>query len=316
MNTTLPTSVVHIGIDVSKLLLQVDLCGSSLSLPNNALGTASLFKALAQLSSPVHLVCEATAGYEKLLASQALIHNIPISVVPPLRVRHFAKALGLHAKNDPIDAALLSRFGSQTLPKALTPRDDIREELNELLRARLELIDSLLRESNRIEHHLHPLVLKKQKALLAHFERDIAFLEKTAASLIASDPLLAQADRILQSVDGVGPQTSRALLAFLPELGLLNRRSIASLVGLAPFDRDSGKLKGKRFICAGRKLLRSCLHMAAVSAARSNPVLRPLYTRLRASGKPFKVAIVAISRKLLLHLNSLMAHFLQNPLAN
>jgi len=307
--------VVHIGVDVAKTELVADLAGSICRFANHPKGIAALLRAATRCATNVCLVCEATAGYEQLMATACFKAGVPICIVPPQRPRHFARALGLHAKSDPVDAALLSRFGSQTGPVPVRPKDRSRQELESLMRARGELIDSLARENSRHEHHAHPLALKLAKARIVALKKDIAFIDKAAAAVIAADPLLAQADALLRQVTGVSHQSSRALLAFMPELGTLNRREIAALAGLAPYDRDSGNKQGKRFIQGGRKRVRSTLHMAGTSAARFNKVLAPAYRKLREAGKPFKVAITAITRKLLVHLNSIMAEFLKNQVA-
>lgn len=315
MNTILQSNApVHIGVDVAKAELVADLQGTIKHYPNTPAGITRLMRAAANIPG-AHLVCEATAGYEKALVSSSWQLGIPVSTVPPQRVRQLAKALGRHAKSDPIDAKLISRFGATALPKPSSPKPETRVKLDALMRFRDELMDSLKRESCRHEHHDHPLVKKLAKARIARLEKDIAEVDRAAADLIAADAELARADSKLREVTGVGHQSSRTLLAFMPELGTLNRRQIASLAGLAPFDKDSGTSSGKRFIRAGRGSIRSTLHMAAISAARFNPVLRPFYLRLRKAGKPFKVAIVAVTRKLLIHLNSLMAKILKIPVA-
>jgi len=306
---------VHIGVDVAKCELVADLAGSIRRFANHSKGIAALLRAAVKCAPHVRLVCEATAGYEQALATASFKAGVPVCIVPPQRPRHFAKALGLHAKSDPVDAALLSRFGNQTGPEPVRPKDRSRQELEALMRARSELIDALAREKSRHEHHSHPLALKLAKARIARLVKDIATIDKAAAAVIAADPLLAKADALLRAVTGVSHQSSRVLLAFMPELGTLNRREIASLAGLAPFDRDSGNKQGKRFIQGGRKRVRSTLHMAGLSAAQFNKVLAPVYRTLIKAGKPFKVAVTAITRKLLVHLNSIMAEFLKNQIA-
>jgi len=308
-------SPVHIGVDVAKDELVADLAGSTARFANHPHGIAALLRAALQCSPAACLVCEATGGYEQALATACFKAGMPVCIVPAQRPRHFAKALGIRAKNDPCDAALLSRFGSQTLPQPARAKDRARKELESLMRARGELLDSLARENNRNEHHSHPLACKLAKSRIARLEKDIAEIDAAASEVIAGDPLLARADVLLRGVTGVSHQSSRALLAFMPELGTLNRREIASLAGLAPFDRDSGNKQGKRFIQGGRARVRSTLHMAGVSASRFNKVLAPVYRKLREAGKPFKVAVTAITRKLLVYLNSIMADFLKNQIA-
>jgi transposase len=316
---TLPENlpVVHLGVDVAKHELVLDLRGVTRRFVNDDKGIASLLAAISsQTDFLPHLVCEATGGYERALTTASLLGGIPISVVQPQRVRHFAKALGRLGKSDPLDAALLSLYGTQVRPTPMMPKDSVRQQLDALLRARSELIDSMQRELNRSENEVSPIVSRIRKDLVKRFEKHLSTLESEIAELVASDSVLARADAMLREVKGVGPQTSRTLLAFLPELGRVDRRAIAALVGVAPYNRDSGKFKGKRFIQGGRAQVRGVLHMAAVVAARHNPVLKAFYQRLRDAGKPFKIAIVAVTRKLLLHLNTRMANFLQNPIVD
>lgn len=310
-----PVPAVHLGVDVAKSELVVDFAGSIRSFANDTKGIAALLKVAARTTPAPHLVCEATAGYERPLAAAAVLAGIPVSVVQPQRVRSFARSLGRLAKSDPLDAGMLSRFGAHATPIALASKDAIRQQLDELVRTRAELIDSLQREVNRAEHHQLPVIARIHKDLVARYRRHIAAIDATAEKLVASSVELSKADELLREVAGVGPQTSRVLLALLPELGRTGRRGIAALAGLAPYDRDSGKTKGKRFIQGGRSRVRRVLHMAALAAARCNPVLKVVYLRLREAGKPFKVALVAVARKLLIHLNSIMEKYYSNPLA-
>jgi transposase len=305
---------VHLGVDVAKAELVCDLQGSIKCYPNTSAGISRFLGAAAAIPS-AHIVCESTAGYEKLLIRSALKAGIPASSMPPQRVREFARSLGIKAKNDPIDAAVISRFAAQAKPVSATLPSASRSKLDALMRFRAELMESLHRGSCQHEHHDDPLVIKLARARIAGLEKDIAKIDQACAAVIAADPELSRADARLREITGIGVQSTRTLLAFLPELGTIGRRRIASLAGLAPFDKDSGETSGKRFIQAGRAGVRKTLHMAALSAARYNKVLQPVYQRLRQAGKPFKVAIVAITRKLLIHLNSVMADLLKIPLA-
>lgn len=315
MNLSEQPTAVHLGVDIAKAELVADLQGKIHRFKNDAKGIGALLKAAARIPA-AHLVCEATAGYERDLAAAAMAKSIPVSIVQPLRVREFARSHGRLAKSDPLDAALLSRFGRSVQPEPLQPKDKVRLELDDIMRTRAELLDSMQRELNRAEHHTCKLVIRIHKSLAATYAKHIAALEARAAAIIAASENLKQADALLRTVSGVGPQTSRSLLAFLPELGHVGRRTIASLVGVAPFDCDSGKFKGKRFIRGGRGQVRKALYMASLSAVRHNPILKAIYKRLRASGKRAKVAIVAVMRHLLIHLNSIMAKSLGNPLAD
>lgn len=306
---------VHIGVDVAKAELVADLQDSIKRYPNTAAGISRLLRAAGRIPG-AHLVCESTAGYEKPLVSAAIQTGIPASIVPPQRVRQFAKSLGILAKSDPIDASVISRFAAQAKPVPMAARSASRSRLDSLMRFRAELLESLHRETCRHEHHEDPLVTKLAKARIAQLKRDIEKMDQAAAAVIKADAELSRADAKLREVTGVSHQSTRVLLAFLPELGTVSRNRIASLAGLAPFDHDSGKSSGKRFIQAGRAHIRKTLHMAAVSAASFNKVLKPIYQRLRKAGKPFKVAIVAITRKLLIHLNSIMTELLKIPIAS
>ncbi len=314
-NTTAPSTdntSLYLGVDVAKAQIVVDLPGSISEFENSRKGLLRLFKSLAALHQP-HLVVEATAGYERLLILMAQEHSVALSLIQPSRVRHYAKALGLLAKSDPIDAALLSRFGRDIRPAPTEPREPLREQLDELLARRSQLLDLLTCETNRAAHYSCPLTLRQHRALVRSLKTQIAALEQESARLIDSDPQLQRAEALLRSVTGVGPQTSRILLAALPELGKTGRAQIAALAGLAPYDHDSGSSKGKRFIKGGRSCVRKNLYLAALCAASHNPVLRSFYQRLRANGKPVKVALVATARKLLSHLNSLLHDLYKNP---
>lgn len=311
------TPVVHLGVDVAKDELVADCHGTVHRFENNPKGIARLLKAITRTGMIAHLVCEATAGYERPLVDAAMAGDIRISVIPPQRVRSYAKSGGHLAKSDPLDALLLSRYGAAHADKIkpLGPKDSTRRKIDDLMRARGELMDSLHRERNRKEHHQCPLVLRIFKNLEKQYAKRIKELDAAVARLIAEDSLLSQADAKLREVAGVGTQTSHALLAFMPELGCVGRRSAAALAGLAPYDNDSGKKQGKRFIQGGRIQVRRSLHMAALVATKHNPVLKKFYESLLKAGKPFKVAIVAVTRKLLIHLNTIMAKILENPVA-
>lgn len=308
-------AVVHYGVDVAKAELVLDCAGSIKRFGNHAKGIAGLLAAAGQSEGLSHLVCESTGGYEQSMVKAALRAGMRVSVVPPQRVRNFAKSLGRIAKSDPIDAKVITRFGQLTNPEPLQPKDSGRQKLEELMRARAELLDSQQRERNRLEHHTDPSIKRIFHNLIARLDKQIAAIDEQCTALIRTDSMLSRAEALLREVPCVGPQVSRSLLAFLPELGLAGRRGIAALAGLAPYDCDSGKMQGKRFIQGGRAQVRRALYMAAVVAIRHNPILGDFYKRLRLAGKPGKVAVVAVARKLLVHLNTKMAGFLNNPVA-
>ena len=314
---TNPNTSVYLGVDVAKHELVLDLLNTIHRFENSASGIRKLLSTIARHPgcSCFQIVCEPSGGYEQPLVYAALKAACPISLVQPLRVRRYAQALGLLAKSDPIDARLLSRFGSDLKPAALDPIDEDRCKLLELLNRRDELIATIQCENNRAEHHADALCLRQHRALVKLLEKQLVAIESAIRHLIASNASLAAAQRLLCQVQGVGVQTSSVLLAQMPELGRIGRQQIGALAGLAPYDRDSGMTSKKRFIQGGRAKVRRVLYMAALTAARCNPFLHPCYQRLRASGKPVKVALIAIARKLLIHLNSLMSDFYKKPLA-
>jgi transposase len=306
-------SPLYIGVDVAKAELVVDINGSISRFVNSSKGITSLCKALKPLRCP-HIALEATAGYERPLVLAAMHHSIPVSIIQPVRVRNYAKALGLLAKSDPIDASLLSRFARDIHPAPSQPREPLRELIGELLSRRSQLLDLLTCESNRAAHYSSKLALRQHRSLVKTLENQISSLDLEISRLIDSDKVLQSAASLLCSVSGVGPQTSRILLAALPELGKTGRAQIAAIASLAPYDHDSGRSQNKRFIQGGRSDVRKTLYLAALSAAHHNPVLSLFYQRLRANGKPAKVALIATARKLLSYLNSLLASHFINPL--
>ena len=309
---------VYLGVDVAKGELVLDLFNTIERFANSSPGIRKLLDAIARHPDcrRIHLVCEPSGGYEQPLVRAALKAARPVSLVQPLRVRRYAQALGILAKNDPIDARLLSRFGADLKPAPLDPIDEQRCKLNGLLKRREDLIESIRREHLRADHCTDTLCMRQQRALLKVLENQLAQIQAACDQLIASSKPLLEAQSLLCKVRGVGPHTSAILLAQMPELGRASRNQISALAGLAPYDRDSGMSSKKRFIQGGRSKIRRALYMAALTAARCNPVLKPAYQRLRAAGKPVKVALVAIARKLLIHLNSLMAYHYKISLAS
>jgi transposase len=302
MNQIHPT---YIGIDVSKAILDVHIPGQPhLRIPRSVNGFKELFNKLVAIPQP-HLICESTAGYQQALVDAALAKRLPISVVQPARVRYFGNAAGLMAKTDRIDAALLTRFGETIKPvPAVAPSPDA-VALRQLHDARRILVQLLTDTSNRLEFatgHLKEMLLKLQRNTTKQLEN----VEKKTATLIGESQLLKGKSARLRQLKGVGPVLAGTLIAYLPELGIVSDKTITSLVGLAPHPRDSGNRNGKRTIRAGRANVRKVLYMAAVSASRSNPILKAFYDRLIAKGKPAKVALTAVMRKMLTILNKLL----------
>jgi transposase len=256
---------------------------------------------------PLLVVCEATGGYERHILDLCVELGIAAHKAHGSRVRYFAKYLGLLAKNDPIDARVLALYGLQTpdlhlhvplAPDVLALRD---------LKTRRDQVQGMLfAEKNRLEHARHASVSRGLTAHIASLRKALAALEAEIAALVKASETLADKARLMQTLKGVGPATVAALLAYLPELGALSRSGIACLAGLAPFDDDSGKLKGPRRIEAGRAVVRKTLYMAALVAIRHNPVMRLFAEKLRRNGKPSKVVITAVMRKLIVTLNAIV----------
>lgn len=235
--------------------------------------------------------------------------GLPVVVVNPRQVRDFAKATGQLAKTDRIDADVLALFAERVRPEIRSLRDDAAQELNALLARRRQLLDMLQAETNRLGQVFgrgHARVKKSLKAHVAYLERELKMADNDLGTMVRQSPVWRERDDLLQSVPGVGPVLSRTLLADLPELGRLSWREIAKLVGVAPLSRDSGTLRGRRFIQGGRPSVRGVLYMAALVATKRNPVIRAFYRKLLAAGKPKKLALVACMRKLLTILNTMV----------
>lgn len=294
---------LFVGIDVSKASLDVALRpdNSHWSCGNDDAEISVLVKRLHKLQ-PTLIVLEATGGLEipvvAVLASAAL----PVVVMNPRQVRDFAKASGKLAKTDRIDAGVLAWFGEALRPEIRPIKDPETQELAALLTRRRQLSDMLTAERNRL-HSAPKCVRKDIKAHIAWMERRFKDVNNDLNGAIKHSPVWRENDEILQSAPGVGPVLSVTLMAVLPELGTLNRRQITALAGLAPFNRDSGKFKGKRAIWGGRAEVRSVLYMSTLTAVRCNPIIRSFYQRLIKAGKEHKVAMTACMRKFLTILN-------------
>jgi transposase len=297
----------YIGIDVAKDSFEVasDPADLKWSLPNDPPGRRQLLKAL-QNQTVALIVMEATGGYERSLAVDLLQAGYAVVVANLRQVRDFARGMGERAKTDPIDAAVLARFGRIVQPKPRPRPSGQTDDLGELVTRRRQVSDLLTQESNRVPLARHPKVQKSLQKIVRALEHQIADLDKLIRDHIESDDGLRRKDEIVQSVKGVGPGTSAMLLGQLPELGTLNREKIAALVGVAPWDDKSGKSAAKSHIGGGRTPVRNMLYMAALSATRSNPVIREFNQRLESYGKVFKVRITACMRKLLVILNSIV----------
>jgi transposase len=305
LNTT-SQKVVYIGVDVAKATLEVHGLRSQRSLPNS---TAACSKLRAALPPNAHVILEATGGYERTLCSVLHAGGVALTMVNPRQVRDFARAKGLLAKTDRLDASVLSSYGQCFEPKADVPPTPAQVELSELVRRRDQLVKLKVMEIGRDEHHQHRQVRVQATRLRKMLEKEIERLELWIAEAIAADQELKAKATRMREVCGVAQTLSAVMLAEMPELGTLSRAQAAALAGLAPFNNDSGPFRGQRSIRGGRSLARNTLYIASVSAATYNPILKTFYQRLRAKGKPAKVALTAVARKLVVLLNLL----LKNP---
>lgn len=296
--------VVYVGVDVAKAHLDVAYEQENWRVANDAAGRKALVKRLAQIVGLVQVICEASGGYERALIQVLQRAGIKVSLVQASRVRQYARASGVLAKTDSIDAQVLCRFGQAIGPKASAAPKPEQEKLREVESQRRHLSRLLVAEQNRSAQLTDKVLLRLSKRLLSQIQKQIAQLDWLLQQLIAQSPELCAKARKLTALSGVGPRTAALLLAQMPELGELNRRQAAALAGLAPFNRDSGAARGKRAIFGGRRAVRCGLYMAALVASRHNPVLAQFYQRLRRAGKPPKLALTATMRKLLIALNS------------
>jgi transposase len=296
-----------VGIDVAKASLEVHLLssGQTHSLPNDSHGHQELRKQLPDPASCL-IVLEATGGFERKLVAFLIDAGYHVAVINPKRARHFARALGLAAKTDRIDAQVLALFAEKFQPPPALKTSEKQAEIQQLVARRRQLIDLRTQESNRLEITTAKTAKASIRAILKTLERQINTIETAIQDLVQSDDDWRRKGELVQSVKGLGQVTATTLVADVPELGKLNRQQISSLIGLAPFNRDSGKLKGKRSIGGGRKSVRSVLYMAALAAKRSNPVIRAFAERLTQRGKPFKVVLTACMRKLLVIVNAVV----------
>jgi len=295
-----------VGVDVAKAEVVV-ACrpeGVGWTAANDQAGMSATVARLRTLA-PTLIVAEATGGYERALVAALAAAGLPLVVANPRQVRDFAKATGQLAKTDRLDADILALFAERVRP---TPRPlpaPVVQQLNALITRRRQLLDMLTAERNRLEHAAAPI----RRSLADHIrwlERRVADVDRDLDHTIESSPVWRAKENLLRSVPGVGPVVSRTLLADVPELGHLNRKEIAALVGVAPRARDSGTLRGKRIVWGGRAPVRAVLYMGALVATRRNPVIRAFYGRLVAAGKPKKLALTACMRKLLTILNAMV----------
>lgn len=296
-----------IGVDVAKAKLDIatGVDGPVRTIANQASEIKAMINELPKPKSAL-LVVEATGGYEKLLVVELVQAGHIVSVVNPRQVRDFAKALGILAKTDKIDAKVIARFGQQVRPRAYVKTHEKQDELDQLVTRRRQLIALRTSEKNRQQQADSKAVAKSITRTLDHLRKDIRRIDEAIRKLVQSDDQWKDRAELLESTPGVGEVTSTTLIAELPELGDLNRQQISALVGVAPFNCESGKMRGKRMIFGGRKSVRDVLYMAAMSAMQFNPKIKTFSDRLKGQGKPHKVIVTACMRKLLVILNTMV----------
>ena len=296
-----------VGIDIAKAHLDLHLLpeGRGWRIAYTPAAMAELVEQMCRLQVGL-VVMEASGGYERLCADLLAGAGLAVAVINPRQVRRFAGALGKLAKTDRIDAAIIADYGARIRPPARYRADPERSRLAALVARRRQLVAMTVVERQRADPaQLDPTVADDIARHLHFLELDLHDLEQRIAALIAGHPLWARLSAALQAINGVGPQTATALITQMPELGTVSRRQAAALAGLAPINRDSGASRGRRFVQGGRTSLKTALYLAALSAARFNPVLKTFYLRLRTAGKPPKTALIAVARKLLTILNAI-----------
>lgn len=309
------TPSVHLGADISKPTIDLGCLQFAVpgSISNDPAGHRTLIKIVRRSPSPIHVVCEATGPYHKAFVAALHQAGVVVSVVNPRLPRDFARSRGQLAKTDKIDALVLADYGQRMQP-APTPRPEAcMTLLDDLVTRRAQLVEDRAREKNRLQQTTCAEALASLKLHVRHLDGQIKKLLERIAEVVESTPALRAKVARLIEVQGVGTLTASALLAALPELGTLSKNEVTSLAGLAPFNRDSGAFRGTRSIRGGRGAVRLALYMAALSASRCNPILKTVYLRLRAAGKAHKVALVAVMRKLLIHLNSILKSLPSSP---
>jgi transposase len=296
-----------VGIDVSKDRLDVHVFpqGIAFAVARDGKGLAELIERLAPLT-PDLVAVEATGGFETVVAAALAGARLPLVVVNPAQVRHYAQAVGKRAKTDPIDAAMIARFAHDTKPELRPLPDEATQLLADLVARRRQIIEMIVAERNRERRATVRRIKKSIARLIAALEKELVEIDAEIDAGVRGSPAWRDKEDLLASVPGVGPVVARTLIAELPELGTLESKKIASLAGLAPYTRQSGQWKGKSMIGGGRKSVRCALFLAALVAARHNPVLKAFRERLAKAGKPKMVALIAVARKLITILNAIL----------
>ncbi len=292
---------VYCGVDVSKHHLDVLHKGRPVQFENTAKGVKSLIA----LMGKMHYVLESTGGYERMAAWLLMDAGMEVSIVNPSRVRHYALSMGQLAKTDPIDAGMITAFARERHPDPSKKPSRQQRELTALVDRRQQLTDMHTMEANRLETAAGPEFLEMVKKHLRWIEKQLEAIEKKIAETVRADKTMEAKARCIRSIKGLGAVCTATLLAHLPEIGTLSRQEVAALTGLAPYNRDSGTSSKRRHICGGRRRLRACLYMGAMSAIKYNPQMKEFYNRLtKENHRPKKVALTAVMRKLVIAANS------------
>jgi transposase len=298
---------VFVGIDIAQERLDVHVLpqGDAFKYQNDANGIERLVRHL-QKVAPTVIVVEASGGFEISLAAELGAANLPLAIVNPRLVRDFARGIGKRAKTDAIDAYVLASFAqtNKIEPRPLPSEEE--QLIKDLVRRRQQLISLRATEKNRLHRVRSKPVRESILVVIQTLDEQVRNIDRDLDNILRSSPLWREKEDLLKSFSGVGPVTARTLLALLPELGKANRQQIAALVGLAPLNRDSGKMRGKRMIAGGRTDVRNALYMAAVSASKHNITIKAFYQRLKQAGKPAKVALTACMRRILVILNAMI----------
>lgn len=297
----------YVGIDVSKDRLDVHILPQDVAfcVERNGKGLAELVMRLKPLA-PELVAIEATGGFEMTAAAAVASASLPLAVINPAQIRHYAQALGKRTKTDPIDAHVIARFAADVRPDARPLPDEMTQLLAELVARRRQIVEMLQAERQRETRTTVRRLRKSIARLIKALEKELNELDGDIEETVRSSPIWREKEDLLTSVPGVGAKTARTLIAELPELGSLDRKRIASLAGLAPYTRQSGTWRGKSMIGGGRKTVRSALFVAAMVASRHNPPLKAVRDRLVRAGKPKMVALIAVARKLLTILNAIL----------
>lgn len=300
---------IYVGIDVSKERLDVSLRppGERFRVPNDGAGMDELAARLGE-AQPTLVVMEATGGLERPVAAALAASGLPVAVANPRQVRDFARATGRLAKTDALDAEILAHFAEAVRPEPKPLPDEEARAFGEILARRRQIVAMLTAEKNRLHAATTKPVKKRIEAHIRWLEKELARTDRDLDEAIRMSPTWRENETLLRGVPGVGPVLARTLLLELPELGsgVLTAKQLAALVGVAPLNRDSGALRGRRAVWGGRARVRAALYMGALAATRSNPVVKAFYERLLAAGKPKKVALVACMRKLLVILDAVL----------